>query len=380
MIRTISLLALWSCSLACGSAQGLNQATFSDRGFYSWSASRTYIVGPCSVVASFVSGRLEVSTTLGYSPSSAVNAQVVLSAPYLEWDPRTRGEVALISMAVDTELELGAAIGSTIRQGIEVVAIQGGNVYAALGGAATSPVMGTQTRLSIGPFASTDFQLLSATGSINRMPNSNPDFSINGPPIQFALTIWSSGSRVTSTLGGTATYAYSNLSLTLEFGGAANFPGSPDGLRLLSAVGLDVPRGGAGFDIKPAAEGDLISLSVEPSTSSIGLIGSPVVVGAELRASARQSAFLIPNLWIDPFTPVTGGSPPTGGLLLIDGSRSNGLGLSPLLPPAGLSLAFQIPFSSGLVGTSVTIQAMALSSSAFNGFGALSPAHEIRIR
>jgi hypothetical protein len=142
------------------------------------------------------------------------------------------------------------------------------------------------------------------------------------------------------------------------------YPGSGEDFTL--ETGINGPTsGGAGNDVKTAVGTDTLSIYIESNGGTFD--GQPFLLIGELFTTGAPPVGVLPTLHLSL----------SGYFILVNGVTPVGPGLQPGLQTFGNYSAFGIP--SGLTGSSILIQALAVSGTAANGFFAITDAHEIQI-
>ena len=154
--------------------------------------------------------------------------------------------------------------------------------------------------------------------------------------------------------------------LTLMPSPAASYPGTGEDFTLATAAGLTGFTTGPGFDVKAIPGGNFLGVMFQSPGGTFDLM-PPLLLADSFPTLGMPPMGIIAGLHVNISTTV----------ILVDGLTPNPLGLSPVIVPGGNQYWYLLP--PGLAGTSLIIQAGALSPSASNGLVALASAHEIQI-
>ena len=143
------------------------------------------------------------------------------------------------------------------------------------------------------------------------------------------------------------------------------YPGSGEDFVLSSGVNT-APTTGPGQDVKSAASGDLLFIHFASPSGTFDL--EPPLLVAQVFTPGLPPLGPLPGLWVNT----------SGAVILVNGLDGGPLGFAEVIVPVtGNTHAYQVP--PGLSGSSVMFQALAVTSSAVNGFFAITTGHEIQL-
>lgn len=149
------------------------------------------------------------------------------------------------------------------------------------------------------------------------------------------------------------------------------YPGSGEDLVQGSAINApgsgNVPVSyGGGNDVKYAVGGNVLTLVVRSTNGTFNF--TPVIVAAQLFVSGQPAPpGALPGLHINT----------SGGVILVNGLDVGTFGAQQWIVPGGSTYGFLLP--PGLTGFSIMVQSLAVTSSAANGFFAISEGHEVQM-